>query len=190
VTFTSHATVRSTATGTIANTATVTRGAADLEVNTTNNTATDTDTIQVVGGDLAVTKSANKATVPRTGTAVARTVLYTVVLTNSAGANTATGATFNEGAAFGLTFNSWTCTATAGSSCGGASGTGAPTNRSVTIPAAGTVTFTVSATLTNPFYPFIANWPVINRVTLAAPSGFTDATPSNNAATSTVTVTA
>ena len=99
VTFTVHATVRTNATGTVANTVSVTKGAADTEPNTANNSATDTDTIHAFGGDLAVTKSANKATVPRTGNAAARTVLYTVTLTNSAGADTATGATFNENGA-------------------------------------------------------------------------------------------
>jgi uncharacterized repeat protein (TIGR01451 family) len=190
VTFTVQATVRSNATGSVANTVTVTKGAADTEANTANNTATDSDTIRVFGGDLVVTKSANKATVPRSGNAAARTVLYTVTLTNSAGADMATGATFNENTALGMTLNSWTCTATAGSSCGAASGSGGPTTRSVNIAGGGTVTFVINATLSNPFYPFIQNWPVINIVTLAAPSGFTDPTQSNNVASNTVTVTA
>jgi uncharacterized repeat protein (TIGR01451 family) len=190
VTFTVHATVRSNATGTVANTVAVTKGAADIEPNTANNSVTDTDTIHTVGGDLVVTKTANKATVPRSGNAAARTVLYTVTLTNSAGADTATGARFNEATALGLSFNSWTCTATAGSSCGVSNGSGRPSNRSVTIAGGGTVTFVISATLTNPFYPSIQNWPVINVVTLAAPAGFTDPTTSNNLASNTVTVTA
>ena len=59
------------------------------------------------------------------------------------------------------------------------------------IAGGGTVTFVISATLTNPLYPFFqGNWPVLNIVTLAAPSGFTDPTSSNNVASSTVTVTA
>ena len=192
VTFTIQTAVRSNATGSVANTATVTKGAADSEPNTANNAATDTDTIHAFGGDLTITKSANKATVPRTGNAAARTVIYTATLKNSAGADTATGAVFNELGALGLSFTSWSCTATAGSSCGGAGGIGGPTNRSVTLAGAGTVTFTITATLTNPFFPFVQNLSVVNFVTLTPPAGFTDPTLTfgTNGASSTVTVTA
>jgi len=192
VTFTVQATVRSNATGSVINSASVTKAAADVDSNTLNNAATDSDTIHAVGGDLTIAKSANKATVPRTGNAAARSVVYTVTLQNSVGADTATGATFNEFTAIGLTFGSWSCSATAGSNCGGATGSGAPSNRSVTLTGGGTVTFTINATLSNPFFPLLQNLSVVNLVTLTPPTGFTDPTLTfgTNSANSTVTVTA
>jgi uncharacterized repeat protein (TIGR01451 family) len=189
VTFSIQATVRSSATGSVANTATVTKGAADIEANTSNNSATDTDTIHTFGGDLTITKSANKATVPRTGNT---DVIYTVTLKNSVGADTATSARFTELGGLGFAFGTWSCSASAGSDCGGATGSGAPSNRLVTLAGGGTVTFTINATLRNPFFPWVRNYSDVNVVTLTPPTGFTDPTLTfgTNIASSTVTVTA
>ena len=119
-------------------------------------------------------------------------MIYTGTLKNSVGADTATGATFNELPGIGLSFGSWSCVASAGSSCGSATGTGIPSNRSVTLAGGGTVTFTINATLSNPLFPFVQNLGVTNLATLTPPAGFTDPTLTfgTNSASSTVTVTA
>ena len=78
----------------------------------------------------------------------------------------------------------WTCTATAGSSCGAASGTGAIAT-TVTLLAGGGATF-VATTL-------IANAPIgpqANTATVAAAAGTTDPQLANNSQTATVQVTA
>ncbi len=94
VTFLIHATVRSNATGTIDSTATVTKSAGDNEANTGNNSATDSDTVLVPTGDLQIDKTSNRTSVSRSDPN--QTVVYTVTLTNSVGADTATGATFTD----------------------------------------------------------------------------------------------
>ena len=115
-TFTLTATVASTATGSLANTADV-----DMPIGTTdptpgNNTATDTDTLtpQV---DLAVTKTnAGRRSIAGSATS------YTVEVTNN-GPSAVTGATVADVAPSELESVTWTCSATVGSSCP-TSGTG------------------------------------------------------------------
>ncbi len=75
----------------------------------------------------------------------------------------------------GLTDVIWTCAATAASTCGGSSTGTSGINRSITLAAGGTTTFTVSAKVTSD------SPNIINTVTAVVPAAFGD----NNAADNT-----
>lgn len=160
--------------GTLANTATVAASAGTTDPNTADNSSTDTDSI-VPLADLSITKTDGQTTVSLGGA-----VHYTIVVGN-AGPNTATNAVVNDTMPVGLTGVTWTCTAAAGSSCGTASGTGNIANRTVTLPAGGSATFSVNGTAS-------ATGTLANTATVAAPSGTTDPNTANNSATDSDTV--
>lgn len=134
---------------------------------------------------------------------------YTVAYTNNTGATSATNPSpppatirttshdvttaISDPVPTGLTFSSWTCeaTGTAGTACPAANGIGAITGNAV-LPAGGTVTYKVTATLTD------RTCAVINNTsTISVPSGFTEGTsvqsdftspPPGGAANNTATV--
>src|SRR5262249_44282894 len=116
-TFTIATSVLPTATGSLVNTATVTSPATVPDPSQSNNSATDTDTINATG-DLSITKT-NNATflVPGTQTT------YTIVASNS-GPSAINGATVVDNIPANLTNATWTCVATSGSSCATANGSG------------------------------------------------------------------
>ena len=78
----------------------------------------------------------------------------------------------------------WTCTATAGSSCAAASGTGAIAT-TVTLIAGGRATFAATTLIAAS-----AIGPQANTATVAAPAGTTDPQPANNSQAAMVEVTA
>jgi len=80
VTYTASCAVSTSASGNLVNTATVTAPGGVTDTNPGNNSATDTDTVNPAGADVAGTKSVSGTFVPGTN------VTYTVVLTNSGGA--------------------------------------------------------------------------------------------------------
>ena len=80
-----------------------------------------------------------------------------------------------------LTGVTWTCVASAGSSCASAAGTGNIAT-TVNLLNAGTATFTASAVVSP-----TATGNLVNTATIAAPAGVTDPTPGNNSATDTDT---
>src|SRR5206468_11810172 len=102
VTFTVPATVAGSATGSIANTATVTAPAGTTDPNPGNDSTTDTDTVTPVA-DLAITKTDGVASLNAGGTTT-----YTITITNN-GPSEVTGATVVDTAPAGLTFGTWTC---------------------------------------------------------------------------------
>ena len=108
---------RVTALGTVTNTATR-QASAPIDPNPLNDSASATATPQLVA-DLAITKTPSAATV-----AAGAPLTWTLVVTN-AGPSTATDAPVTDTFAPAFTGVTWTCTATAGSSCGAASGVGA-----------------------------------------------------------------
>jgi uncharacterized repeat protein (TIGR01451 family) len=136
------------------------------------------DEIQTGGTcvDLSITKT-NGATSVVAGSAVN----YTIVVGNS-GPSAVTGATVTDNFPTALTVGSWTCTASAGSSC--AVG-GSDNNRTgtVTLLAGGSATFTANTTLSGS-----ASGTLDNTATVAAPSGAIDTNPANNSATDTDTI--
>ena len=183
-TFTVNATLRSDASGTLTNTATVAPPAGIVDPNLANNSATDTNTIQRQA-NLGVTKTDGLTSVVRGTTGVT----YTIVATNN-GPSDVTGATLTDnlpsttgGTRFTVT--SWSCTASAESSCT-ATNTGAANTRNgaVNLQSGGTATYILVGTV--PLTAPLGN--STNSVTIAAPAGVTDPTPGNNSASDTDTI--
>jgi uncharacterized repeat protein (TIGR01451 family) len=165
--------VKSSATGSLSNTATVAAAAGVSDSPTGNNTATDTDTI-TLSSDLVVGK---------TGPASAfklNAISYTVVVTNN-GPSDVTGASVTDTMPAGLSGVTWTCTATGAGSCGAASGSG-NISTTVDLPAGQKATFTVSATVSAS-----APGSITNTATASAPAGTTDP-GGNNSSSVTTTV--
>ena len=136
VTYTVVATIPSSATGTLSNTA----SASATDASTV--TATDTDTLSAQA-NLTITKTDNDG-----GTAVPGTsITYTIVASNS-GPSAATGASVTDPLALNpaITSDTWTGIASGGTTGVSASGSG-NINDSLTIPAGGSVTYTVVATI-------------------------------------------
>jgi uncharacterized protein (TIGR03382 family) len=110
-------------------------------------------------------------------------VTYTITVTNpNDDPITVVGATVTDTFPAALTGVTWTCTATAGSSCP-AGGSGNLAAVAITIATGGTVTFTVNATLSA-----AATGSLSNTATVAAPTGVTDPGAANNSDTDTTNV--
>lgn len=172
VTVTVTATVSSTATGTLTNVATVAMPSGTADPNPANNTASDTDQIRI-NADLSITKTNNASSlVPGTQT------VYTIVVRNS-GPSAVVGADVTDIMPANLVISSWTCAASAGSSCALPSGNVNITT-TVNLLANGTATFTVNTTVAS-----TATGTVTNTATVAAPNGSTDANTANNSASDT-----
>ncbi len=128
--------------------------------------------------DLAITKTDGAATaVP------GQTVTYTIVASNTSGTITANGATVVDNFPASLSGISWSCVASAGSSCIVTSGVG-NINRTVNLLPGGTVTFTATGTVSAAAVGTLAN-----TATVTPPSGVADPALANNTATDTDTLT-
>ena len=114
------------------------QASAPVDPNPLNDSASATATPQLVA-DLAITKTPSAPTVN-----AGAPLTWTLVVTN-AGPSTATDATVTDTFAPAFTGVTWTCTATAGSSCAAASGVG-DIATTVTLLAGGRATF-VATTL-------------------------------------------
>ncbi|MDX2034877.1 MAG: DUF11 domain-containing protein [Blastocatellia bacterium] len=175
-TFTVSGTVLASASGMLDNTVTVATPGTVTESNPTNNTAIDSDTI-LVTADLTIAKTNNAtSSIPGNQTS------YTVVATNN-GPGAISGAIVTDTLPAQLTNASWTCTASAGSSCQAANGTGS-LNTTVNLANNGTATFTVTATISA-----TATGTLTNAASIATPTGATDPNPGNNTATDVDTLT-
>lgn len=136
-----------------------------------NNTATGSTTITIP--DLVITKTDGVATVvPGASTT------YTITVTNT-GSGDAVGATVTDTFPVAITSASWTCSASAGSSCTAGPATG-NIGDTVTLLASGTLTYTVTATISA-----AATGSLVNTATVSPPSGITDPTPGDNTRTDT-----
>jgi uncharacterized repeat protein (TIGR01451 family) len=175
-TFTVIADVVASATGTLSNTATVSAPPVTTDPNAGNNSSTDVDTLghQV---DLSVTKTDN-----RLFAQPGDTVVYSIVVSN-AGPSAAADAPFVDIAPASLSAVSWTCLATAGSTCA-ASGSGNAINTTVSLTPGGTATFAVAATVVAS-----ASGVITNTATIAAPIGETETSSADNTSTDTTSVT-
>jgi uncharacterized repeat protein (TIGR01451 family) len=149
-----------------------------MDLNTQNNSATDTDTI-LRRSDLAITKTDGNTLVAR-----GMPVTYTIVVSNN-GPDSVVGAIVNDSIPAGLTGASWTCTASAGSTCVTAGGTGSINNRQVNLLVGGSATFMLNATVASN-----AGLSISNTATVTAPSGTSDSITANNSATDTNAVNA
>ena len=96
-------------------------------------------------------------------------------LTN-AGPSNVTGATITDTFPAELTGVTWTCSASGGSSCGSASGSG-NLNTTANLLVGGTVTYTVNATVSAS-----ASGSITNTAFVAAPGGVTETNLANNSA--------
>ncbi len=135
----------------------------------------DLASINVPNPDLSITKTANLASVPAS---TATAVVYTIVVTNSS--VYAVSGTVTDAFPAGVSAITWTCAASAGSSCV-AAGAG-NINTIATLAPAGTATYTVNVTVN-------AAAPVVNTASVALPFAFlTDATPANNTASNTISI--
>ena len=106
-------------------------------------------------------------------------ITYTVSVTNS-GPNSADGSTLTDTVPASISGVTWTCTASAGAACGSASGSGNAINLPIpTLPAGGTVTLTVSGTVS----PLAGGTTLTNTATVSLPTGRSDPNPNNNTST-------
>ncbi|MFD2574622.1 beta strand repeat-containing protein, partial [Spirosoma soli] len=133
-------------------------------------TATTLVSIEAPQADLAII-----CTDGQTSVGAGNPVSYTIVVSNAGPVNVV-GATVTDNFPTSLTGISWTAVGSGGGSVA-ASGSG-NINELVNLPTGASVTFIVTATLS-----VTATGTLTNTVTVTAPTGFTDASPSNNTAT-------
>jgi uncharacterized repeat protein (TIGR01451 family) len=174
VTYTATCNIAANATGSLANTATV--SSATTDPTPANNSATDTDTL-APSADLAITKTDGLVNAT-SGQAIS----YTIVASN-AGPSTATNATVADTFPAAFTGVSWTCVGAGGGTC-----TAGPVagniNDAVTLPPGASATYTVNGTIDALFSGLLSN-----TATVAPPGGTTDPANANNSATDMTTVT-
>ena len=145
ITYTVHATITSSATGLLSNTATVTPAAGTTNTYFYDNSATDSDTL-TPRADLEITKTDNLGGSSITGgqgTAVpGKAITYTIIVTN-AGLGDAAGTSVFDALPSSLTGATYTATQTGGASGFTASGSGSIDDTDVDMPAGSTITYTV-----------------------------------------------
>jgi uncharacterized repeat protein (TIGR01451 family) len=167
VTYTASCTISAAATGTLSNTATVTAPAGVTDPTPGNNSATDTDTLQAApGASVSGTKAASAG--PYT---VGGNITYTIILTN----NGAGAQGDNPGNELTDTLPSTLTLVSATATSGTAATAGNTATWNGAIPAGGTVTITITATI----LPAAAGTTVSNQATISFDSdgnGTNDAT--------------
>jgi uncharacterized repeat protein (TIGR01451 family) len=187
-TYTVSGTVSATATGTLSNTATAAVPSFLTDSNTADNTATDSDTINIQA-DLSITKTDGLTTI-----AAGSAVSYTIVVRNAATSTGASnGSLVTDTVPASVTSVTWTCgSGTLGGTCGAASGSGNTISTTVNLPIGATVTYVVSGTLSGS-----ASGTLVNTAKVITPaSGVSDPTDlsrtgaGNNSATDSDTITA
>lgn len=174
ITFTVTGTLDVNATGGLTNTASLVVPGGVTDLNPSNNSATDFDTMPT---DLGISKDDGQTTaVP------GLPLTYTIVITN-AGPTRVVAAPVND--TFGGAFSSvtWTCAASAGSACVTTAGSG-DIATTVDIAVNGSLTFTVVATVSS-----TATGSLINTANVTTPFGVSDTNPNTNSATDTDTLT-
>ena len=169
-TFALTGTVAPEARGSLTNTAMVAEPPGATDPVPTNDSATDTDTLEPQA-DLMLTKTdGSSSAVP------GQTVTYTIVVTNL-GPSTVTNAMVSDILPAPLTGASWTCTPIA--RCGASTGTG-NIDTTVSLPVNGTATFTVTGMVRA-----TATGTLANTASITPPAGTTDPALGNNSVTDT-----
>ena len=176
ITYVVLATLSSSATGTLADTATVTAPTGVTDTNLANNSAADSDTL-TPQADLRITNTDGQ-----TSAVPGAPITYTIVVTN-AGPSNVTGATVADTFPAALTSLTYTATATGNATGFTASGSGS-INNTVNMPSGSTITYFVLATLSSS-----ATGSVADTATVTAPAGVTDANLANNSAADSDTLT-
>jgi uncharacterized repeat protein (TIGR01451 family) len=161
------------ATGTLANTATITPPAGVQDPNPGNNSATDTDTITPTVDLIAFKSDGQSVVVP------GQSITYLIVVRNR-GPSTATDASITDTIPTDITGVTWTCVGIRSATCGAASGSGNTIDTTATIGFDSAVRYTVTGTLSAS-----ATGTLSNTVTASPPSGTIDSNPTNNSATDT-----
>ena len=174
VTYTASCAISPSATGSLANTASITAPAGVTDPNTGNNSAIDTDTLSPQA-NLAITNSDGVATATPGGT-----VTYTITASNSSGPSAAPGSNVSDTFPASLTCT-WTCVGANGGTCT-ASGSG-NINDTVNLPKTGSVTYTASCNISA-----TATGTLVNVATVAPSATVSDPTPGNNTGTDTDTL--
>ena len=178
LTYTVNANVNGGAAGNLVNTASVDVPAGTYDPDTSNNSATDTDTLVNPSIDLSITKTDGSATY-----SPGDTLTYTIIVTNN-GLATASGFNITDSVPLLNNNLSVSCTPGSGSdSCG-------TNNTSGTNVAYNNATLTAGQTLTITITGRVSLWqigPLNNTANIVIPGGapFTDPNLSNNSATDT-----
>jgi uncharacterized repeat protein (TIGR01451 family)/LPXTG-motif cell wall-anchored protein len=146
----------------LSNKATVTPAADSVDPGCSPTCSSKVDILQAIT-DLSVTKTASPSRYVTGGS-----LTYTITVSN-AGPNTATNATVTDNLPVALAGHGflWTCVATSGGTCT-ASGSG-DISDTVTIPAGGKVTYTLTGTV-----PSGATGDIVNTATATPPPGVSD----------------
>jgi uncharacterized repeat protein (TIGR01451 family) len=134
------------------------------------------DELRVPQADLSITNTDGRTTVSQ-----GDTLTYTITVSNN-GPDAVSGATVTDNFPAGLTVNTWSCAASAGSSCT-ASGTGSGRGGVVNLPVGGTATFTATATVGAQATGSLANIASVGITGTATPLGIIDPVSANNSAT-------
>jgi len=174
-TYTVSATIASTATGSLSNTATITPPVGTTDPVPANNNATDTDTLTPVA-DLSITVTDGSPTaIPGS------LVTYTIAVSN-AGPSAANGTALVDTFPVVLTDVTWTCSFAGSGSSGAPSGSG-NINQTINLSAGGGAIYTVSGMIAS-----TATDTLSNTATVTPLAGTTDPNPANNSATDTDTL--
>ena len=173
IVYTVTANISASATGNLANTASINLPAGYTDPSPGNNSATDTDTFVPPSADLQITKTDNA-----TDYAANSSVQYSIVASNLLGPTNVVGATVTDNFSANLTGVTWTCSGSGGASCT-AAGAG-NINDTVSLPVGGSVQYTVNATVVAS-----PSGPLVNTATISVPAGITDTNSGNNSATDT-----
>ena len=165
------------ATGTLANTATVTPPPGTTDPAPGNNSASDLDTVLAPSANLSITKTDNRTTaVPGQDT-----VTYAIVVRNQSGPSDLLDATVTDTFPASLSCL-WTCAATGGGSCTPGQVVGNIVD-TVDLPVGARLTYTAQCSI-NP----MATGTLANTASVAVPAGASDPNPSNNSASDLNTV--
>ena len=174
VTYTLVCEIASSATGTLSNTVTISGSRPDPDAS--NDSAVDSNTVLTPQADLLIAKDNGvAAAVPD------QALTYSLVVSNL-GPSDAPLSTVTDAFPAGLGPITWTCTASAESSCA-PSGSG-DIVESVDLAAGGTVTFTAATSVTAGFVG-----PIVNSATVQPAPGVLDMGAANNTSSDTTVVT-
>ena len=185
-TYTVSGTVSATATGTLSNTATVSPPSFLADANSANNSATDSDPINV-RADLSISKTDGVAIITP-----GNSVTYTIVVRNlSGGTGASNGSIVTDTVPATISSVTWTCgSVTGGATCGAASGSGNAISTTANLPVNSSVTYTVTGTLSSTATGTLSNTATV----ITAASGVSDPTDlsrtgaGNNSATDSDTI--
>ena len=173
ITYMVVAQIRSSASGSLSNTVTITPPADVTDPTPGNNTATDVD-IQQSQADLSVVKDDGVTLYVPGGS-----LTYNITVSN-AGPSDALNSIVNDSIPTQFSSWTWSCSgSTSGASgCDGVVASTANFTDSVNLPAGSTLTYSVTAQIRSS-----ASGSLTNTVTITPPADVTDPTPGNNSAT-------